>query len=150
MLGRLLPAHGDNTFHGSKFALWIFVPLVLLESVIGVNSIFMGRTVASKADGIPLDTFPAAAAQTVVGLFAMLGLAHLVLCVLCVIVLFRYRSLIPLMFSLLLLDQLGRKAIRQFLPIPTIGAPPGSIVTIVLLILMVVGLALSLRGHDKS
>jgi hypothetical protein len=150
MLGRLLPARVDNTFHGSKFALWVFVPLVLLESVIGVNSIFMGRMVAGSADGIPLDTFPAAAAQTVVGLFAMLGLAHLVWCVLCVIVLFRYRSLIPLMFSLLLLDQLGRKAIRQFLPIPTTGAPPGSIVTIVLLILMVVGLALSLRSHGKS
>jgi hypothetical protein len=45
---------------------------------------------------------------------------------------------------------LGRKAIRQFLPIPTTGAPPGSIVTIVLLILMVVGLALSLRSHGKS
>ena len=150
MLGRLLPRHVDNTYQGSKFAIWVFVPLLLLESVIGVNSIFMARSIASSADGIPLDTFPDAAAQTVIGLFATLGLDRLVMCVLCAIVLIRYRALIPLMFSLLLADQLGRRAIRYFLPIPTVGAPPGNIVTIVLLTLMVVGLALSLRSPGKS
>jgi hypothetical protein len=150
MLDRLLPRQVDNTYQGSKFALWVFVALLLLESVIGVNSIFMARDIASSADGIPLDTFPDSAAQTVIGLFATLGLDRLVMCVLCVIVLFRYRSLIPLMFSLLLVDQLGRRAIRYFLPIPTVGAPPGNIVTIVLLTLMVAGLALSRRSPGKS
>ena len=150
MLDRLLPARADNAYQGSKFALWVFVLLLLLESMIGTNSIFMARNVASSADGIPLDMFAPAAAQAVVSLFAMLGLAHLVICVLCVIVLVRYRALIPLMFTLLLVDQLGRRAIRYFLPIPTVGAPPGNIVTIVLLTLMVAGLALSLRGPDKS
>lgn len=150
MLDRLLPARADNAYQGSKFALWVFVPLVLLESVIGVNSTFMARNVASSADGIPLDTFAPAAAQAVVSLFAMLGLAHLVMCVLCVIVFVRYRALIPFMFALLLVDQLGRRAIRYFLPIPTVGTPPGNIVTIVLLTLMVAGLALSLRGPGKS
>jgi hypothetical protein len=150
MLGRLLPARADNAYQGSKIALWVFALLVLLESMIGTNSIFMARNVASSADAIPLDTFSPAAAQAVVSLFAMLGLAHLVMGVLCVIVLFRYRALIPLMFSLLLVDQLGRRVIRYFLPIPTVGAPPGNIVTIVLLTLMVAGLALSLRGPDKG
>ena len=83
MLGRLLPARVDNTFHGSKLALWVFVSLLLLESMIGVNSIFMARDIASTADGIPLEAFAPAAVQAVVSLFAMLGLAHLVMCVLC-------------------------------------------------------------------
>jgi hypothetical protein len=150
MLDRLLPAHADNTYQGSKIALWIFAALLLLESVIGTNSIFMARDIASSADGIPLDAFAPAAAQTVVSLFAMLGLAHLMMCVLCVIVLVRYRALIPLMFSLLLVDLLGRRAIRYFLPIPTVGAPPGNIVTIVLLTLLVAGLALSLRSQVRG
>jgi hypothetical protein len=150
MLDRLFPARVDNAYQGSKFAIWVFVPLVLLEGVIGVNSTFMARNIARSADGIPLDTFAPAAAQAVVSLFAMLGLAHLVICVLCLIVLVRYRALIPLMFTLLFVDQVGRRVIRYFLPIPTVGAPPGNIVTIVLLTLMVVGLALSLRSPEKG
>src|ERR1035437_1915997 len=137
MLGRLLPARVDNTYHRSKIALWVFALLLLLESVIGTNSIFMAQSVAGTADGIPLEAFAPAAAQAVVSLFAMLGLAHLVMCVLCLIVLLRYRALVPLMFTLLLVDQMGRRVIRYFLPIPTIGSPPGNIVTIVLLTLMV-------------
>jgi hypothetical protein len=150
MLARLFPVHADNTYKGSRIALWVFVSLVLLESMIGVNSVFMAQSVAGTADGIPLEAFPPAAVQAVVGLFAMLGLAHLVLYAMCVIVLVRYRSLIPLMFSLLLVDQLGRKVIRQFLPIPTVGSPPGSVLTLVLLCLIVVGLALSLRSAGTS
>jgi hypothetical protein len=147
MFSRLLPRSADNAYRGSRLALWIFVPLVLLESVIGVNSILRGRDVASGADGIPLDTYSAAAAQTIIGLFATIGLAHLVFCVLCVIVLVRYRAFIPLMFALLLFEQLSRKVIRELLPIPTTGSPPGSIVIFVLLTLMVVGLGLSLRSR---
>lgn len=150
MLGRLFPARADNTFNGSTIGLWLFAPLVLMESIIGVNSIFMARSVASSADGIPLDAFSAGAAQTVVGLFAMLGLAHLMLYLMCVIALLRYRALVPLMYALLLVDQLGRKAIRYFLPIPSAGSPPGTTVMFVLLGLIVVGLVLSLRSPGKD
>ncbi len=149
MLRQLFPRHVDNTYRGYKLALWFFALLVLIKLAIGLNSIFNGYVVASSADGIPLDTFTAAGAQAVVSLFAVLGLSQLMMCSLCILVLVRYRALIPLMFALLLLEHLSRKLILHFLPIARTGTPPGSVVNLVLLALMVVGLALSLRSRGN-
>jgi hypothetical protein len=144
MLNLLLPQPVDNTYRGYKVALWLFGLLVLMKTIISVNSIVNGYSIASSADGIPLDTFAPDAAQTVVSLFGLLGLLTLVLCVLSVVVLVRYRSLVPFMFVLLLLEALGRKLFLQVMPIPRTGDPPGSYVSFVILALMIVGLALSL------
>jgi hypothetical protein len=143
MLTALFPKSIDNDCRGQTLALWLFGLLVLLKSVIGVNSILHGAMVAGSADGIPLDTFTAAGARTVISLFALLGLAHLVMCLWCALVLVRYRAIVPLMIALFLLEQLGGKLIHQFLPIPRTGNPPGSIVTLVLYGLTLVGLTLS-------
>jgi hypothetical protein len=149
MFNPLFPQRVDNTYRGYKLALWIFGLLVLMKLAISLNSIFNGFSVASSADGIPLDTFTPAGAQAVVSLFALLGLSHLMICLLCILVLVRYRALIPSMFALLLLEYLGRKLILHFLPIAKTGTPPGFIVNLVLLALMIVGLALSLRSRDN-
>lgn len=104
MLNALLPRQADNTtYRGSKVALWLFSALVLLRLIMSLNSIFNGRMGASTADGIPLDTFPPDAAQTVVSLFSLMALSNLMMAVLCIVVLVRYRALVPLMFTLLLL-----------------------------------------------
>jgi hypothetical protein len=149
MFDRLLPRHADNTYHGYTLALWFFALLVALKLTIGLNCIFNGRQVAGSADGIPLDTFDPACARMVVSDFALWGLAQVMICVLCILVLVRYRALIPFMFVLLLLEHLGRKLILQVLPIVKTGTPPGFFVNLVLLALMVVGLALSLWSHAK-
>jgi len=149
MFNQLLPRRVDNTYHGNKLALWFFALLVLMKISISLNSIFNGYSVASSADGIPLDTFTSAGAQTVVSLFALLGLSHLMICLLCILVLVRYRAMIPFMFALLLLERLSRKLILHFLPIPKTGTPPGSTVNLVLLAVMIIGLALSLRSQDN-
>lgn len=150
MLNRLLPRNADNTYRGHRLALWLFALLVLLKGIISLNSMINGRDVASSADGIPLDTFTPDGARTVVSLFALLGLSNLMICLLCIVVLARYRALIPFMFSLLLLQHLARKLIHQVMPIVTTGTPPGSVINLVLLVLMVVGLALSLWSPKRS
>jgi hypothetical protein len=118
---------------------------VLLKTIMSLNSIFNGYDVASSADGIPLDTYPPAAARTIVTLFALLGLGHFVLCALGVLVLVRYRSMIPFLFALLLLEHLSRRLILYVIPIVRVGRPPGFAVNVILLVLMIVGLVLSLR-----
>ena len=85
----------------------------------------------------------------VVSLFAIWGLAQLVICLLCILVVVRYRSMIPFMFALLLLEHLSRKLILHFLPLAKTGTSPGFAVDLVLLALMIVGLALSLRSQDN-
>ena len=79
-----------------------------------------------------------------VSIFALLGLAAFVICLLCILVLVRYRSMVPVMFALLLLQSLGGRLILRFLPIVRTGTPPGFYVNLVLLALMIIGLALSL------
>jgi hypothetical protein len=146
MLHQLLPRHADNRFEGPRIALVLFGLLLFFRTGIALSSIFNGHTAASIADGIPLDTYTPAGARTVVALFALLGLANVVIGVIGVVVLARYRSLVPLMFALFLAQQAGRFVILQALPITRIGAPPGTTVNVVILGALIVGFALSLRG----
>ena len=150
MLAGFLPRSADNRYRGHKLGLWLFGLLLLMNAVIGVNSIFNGRMVAASADGIPLSEFGPAGAQTVVSLFALLGLSRLLICVLGVVILARYRALVPLLFGLLLLSHLSGRAIVAFVPIARTGAPPAAIVNNTQLGLLVLGLALSLWRRDRA
>ena len=99
-LDQLLPPRIDNTYRGYRLALWLFALLLFMKIAISLNSVFNGYSVATSADGIPLETFTSAGAQVVVSLFALLGLAHFMICLVCILVLVRYRSMIPFMFAL--------------------------------------------------
>lgn len=145
VFNQLLPPRVDNTYRGSRLALWLFGLLLFMRSAMSLNAIVNGAAVASSADGIPLDRFTAAGAQTVVALFALLGLSHFMLCLLGVLVLVRYRGLVPLVFVLFLLEYLARRLVLQVVPIARIGTPPGVYVNLALLAVTIVGLALSLR-----
>ncbi len=144
MFNELLPQRADNAYQGHKLALWLFAVVILLRVAMSLNSILNGRKIASSADGIPLDTYTPAAAQTTVSLFALLGFSSFLICLLCILVLVRYRSMVPVMFALLLLQSLGGRLILRFLPIIRTGTPPAIYVNLALLAFMVVGLVLSL------
>ncbi len=150
MLQPLLPHHADNAYRGQKLALWLFALLILMKSIVSLNSIFNGYMVANSADGIPLDTFTPAGTRTVVSLFAILGLSRLMLCLLGILVLVRYRTMIPLMFALFVLEHLGGTLILQLKPLATTGTPPGVTVKFILLAVIVVGLVLSLWSRRRA
>ena len=150
MNNRFLPNQIDNTYHGYKLALWLLALLVLMKSIMSINSIFNGYSVATSADGIPLDTFTPAGSQAVVSMFAALALSQLIICLLCVLVLVRYRAMIPLMFALLLVEHLGRRLIFLIIPIVRTGRPPGFYINLALGAVMVVGLALSLLSRASK
>jgi hypothetical protein len=150
MFSRLFPTRAENTYRGSKLALWLFAMLLLMKLAISLGSIFNGHAAAGSADGIPLDAFTPAGAQAVISLFALLGLAGVVFSLLGIVVLVRYRNLVPLMFTLLLLEQLGKKLILHFLPVARTGAAPGSAISLAILVVTIIGLLLSLRGRDSA
>jgi hypothetical protein len=147
MLEQILPRTIDNTYRGRNAALWVLALVVFSKTAMSLNSIFNGRYVASRADGIPLETYTPAGAQAVVSLFAIWGLAHLVICALCVIALVRYRAMVPLLLTLLLVEHVARRAILWAMPIAKTGASPGFGVNLVLLGLILAGLILSLRSR---
>lgn len=143
-MSSLLPRRIDNEYHGQPLGRWLLAVVVCMKSAMALNSIFNGRFVATSADGIPLEIFTPAGAQTVLALFAIWGLAQLVICAPGVLAVVRYRAMIPLVYVLLLGEHLGRKVVLWFLPIVRIGGPPGAMVNHVLLALLFVGLSLAL------
>lgn len=152
MLDELLPKRLDNQYRGNRLALWLFGLVVALKSAQSLSIILNGYSTARDADGIPLDSFTPAAAQTVVAVFAQGSLWRLFFCFVCVLVLVRYRSAVPLMFALLALNYLAAQLLMKFVPLPRVGGPVGPVVNLILFVLMLVGLGLSLwrRGGTDA
>lgn len=143
-MNQLLPASIDGQYRGYKIALWLLGALVLLKAAMGLNSILNGYEVATTADGIPLDNFTPAGTATVLSFLAFWGWSLFLFSMLGVLALVRYRAMVPLVFLLLLVEQLGRKLILTQLPIAQEGSSPAFSINLVLMGLMVVGLILSL------
>lgn len=144
MLESLFPRRADNSYRGHRLALWLFGLTVLLRTAIGFGTIFNGRKAALSADGIPLDAFTPAGAQAFLSVFAIWGLAQVTIGLICFVVLTRYRALVPLMFSLLLLEHLSRKLILFVMPIDRTAHAPGGLINLALVAALIAGLALSL------
>ncbi len=148
ILDRFLPRSIDNAYRGHKLGLWLFAALAFVKAAMGMNCIFNGYSVASSADGIPLDAFPSGASQTIVAHFALWGLCQFLFGLLGLLILIRYRALVPFAFAVFLLEHLSRKLILQFLPVFTTGTPPGFYINLLFLAVMIVGLALSLLSRS--
>lgn len=149
MLTGLLPSVIDNSYRGRRIGLWLF-GLLLVKVAMGVNIILHAESVAVSADGIPVQSFGAGGASSFLSMFAAWGLSQLLLGLCCVLVLVRYRSLVPFMFLVLLLEHVGRKAIQMSYPIARVGDPPGTVINAVLLGIMVLGLVLSLWRSPRG
>ena len=148
MLNKFLPQRIDNAYSGHRLALWLFALVVSVKILQTLLAIFDGHSVVVSADGIPLDTYTPASAQTVVAVLALSGLYRLIIYLLCVLVLVRYRSAIPFMFALLALEFLAAQLILHFIPLVRTGTPPATFVNRILFALMIVGLVLSLWNRD--
>jgi hypothetical protein len=150
ILDELLPKRLDNQYRGNRLALWLFGLVVALKSVQSLAIVFNGYATGRDADGIPLDSYSPAVAQTVVAVLAQGSLWRLFFCLLCVLVLLRYRSAVPLMFALFALNYLAAQLVLRFVPLLRVGVPAGPLVNLILFVIMLVGLGLSLRPRGGS
>lgn len=113
MLSRIFPRTFDNNYRGRQLAIWLFVAVMLLTGLQGAFVIGMTRQTLPSADGISLDNLGATGASLAVSLTALLGLFTLILPVQSIVVLIRYRAMIPFMFiCLLVLDICNRILLR--------------------------------------
>jgi hypothetical protein len=145
MLNQIFPHQCDNNYRGHKLALWLFALLVLMKLGMSLSAIFDGYNMARSADGIPVDTLTSGGAEAVVSITVLLGLSHFLLGSLGVLALIRYRAMIPLMYVLLLVEYFAKKWILLVHPIVRTGTSPNTYVNLVLIALLIIGLALSLR-----
>ena len=143
MLATLFPRPADNRYPGKRLGLWLF-GLVPIKIAMGVNVVLNADVVAASADGVPLQSFGANARSAFLFMFAAWGLCQLVLGLASLVVLLRYRSLVPLAFLALLVEQVGRKLLHLRWPIERTAGAPGSAINAVLLLVLSLGLVLSL------
>jgi hypothetical protein len=143
MLSVLFPRVADNSYPGLKPGLWLFA-LMPIKIVMGVNVMVNAPSIAQSVDGIPVDSFSSTAAAAFLFVFAAWGLGQLLLGLTSLLVLLRYRSLIPLGFLVLLLEQLGRMLLHLRWPVERAGSSNSTYINAALLGIMVLGLVLSL------
>ena len=150
MLNRILPKQVDNVFRGHWLALGLFGLFVALRLVIGANPALNARSVARGADGIPIDAL-GSAGDIVVRLFALQGFSSLVLAMLALLILIRYRAMVPLLFLVFLVELLGRRGLAMLHPMAQAesGTLVGPYINLGLLLILVLGLALSLVGRYR-
>lgn len=150
MFSRLFPKQIDNNYRGYTLAIWLLVLLLLFKTSISVNAVgwnpyMTSGEVLQKADRIPLDTFGANAANAAVLLFAVWGVTHLVLNVLGFIALVRYRTMIPLLYLLMAIDHIGRRALVDVYPIIRVDDGTANVpVNLILIALLLIGFGMSL------
>jgi hypothetical protein len=147
MFSRIFPKQIDNTYRGHRLAIWLFAVAVLMELSMGTNSIVNTRMVAMSADGIPLDQYGAGGADAVTALFAIAGLFRVLLALQGVLVLIRYRAMIPLMYLVLLILHFGSKALLLIHPVAKSGvatAQLGSAFVLTLMAMLLIGFVLSI------
>lgn len=142
MLETLLPRVADNHYPGRRPGLWLF-GLMPLKIAMGLNVVLNASEVARTADGIPLDSFGTAAGAAFSFMFAAWGLGQLVLGLSCLVVVLRYRSLVPLAFLVLSVEQFGRMALKSRWPVERLAEAPGGAINIGLAVVMGSGLLLS-------
>lgn len=145
VLSRLFPRQSSNDYRGARSALALYVLFLLLKLAMSVNSLVFTRTVVTQADGIPIDSYGAGGAQAVLSLFALLSWGQLMLAIVAIVVLIRYRTLVPLMFLILLIEHIGRCVLLMLFPIDRPdGTPVGFYINIGIAVVLLLGLLLSL------
>jgi len=147
---KLLPERIDDTYRGRGLALWLLGLVASVKVVQTVAIICSPYSTLRDADGIPLESYPPDAVQTIVANWELSALGRLIISLLCILVLARYRSLVSFMLAVLAADYLGRELILYFTPITRVGNPPGPIVNLLLFALTLLGLALSIWKRPNA
>jgi len=150
MLPRLLPTPIDNQYRGISIARWVFAAMTLLTVGRSLAHIFLPDGGAQSIATIPLDSFSAAAGGVVIGMFAQWGLTQLMTGLLYLLVLWRYQSLIPLMWLFILFEWSGRLLLGFYKPFETAGTAPGAVGNYIFPVVALVMLPLALwdRGNE--
>lgn len=140
----LLPKIIDNQYRGIKLAQYAFLLITSATIVRSLIHVFAPDGGAMSIATIPLSAYSAEAAATVVLMFSLWGLSQLLMGLVYLGVYLKYKSLIPMMYVLLIVEYSMRIVVGQMKPIVTTGTAPGSVGSWIMVPVCAALLALSL------
>ena len=150
IINKVFPAPVTNIFPGYKLALYVFALLVLITVVRSLIHIIAPDGGAQSIATIPIDTFEGAARSVVIHMFSLWGLSQLLMGIVYAVVLVKYRSLIPFMYVLIIIEYSMRIVLGIFKPIETLSTPPGAILNFIMIPLSIFMLVLALKSPKKD
>ena len=150
IMNQLFPQPINNHYQGRPIAKWTFIAMTVLTVGRSLAHIFLPDGGAQSIATIPLVTYSVEASLVVIGMFAQWGLTQLMFGLLYVLVLWRYQSLIPLMWLFILIEWTGRLLIGFYKPFETAGTAPGAVGNMIFPVLALVMLILALLPSKQS
>ncbi|NIR93926.1 MAG: hypothetical protein GWO08_09670 [Gammaproteobacteria bacterium] len=150
MIEKLFPKNIDNQYRGISIAKWVFVAMTVLTVCRSLAHIFLPDGGAQSIATIPLDGFTSSGAMVVIGMFSQWGLTQLMFGLLYVLVIWRYQSMIPLMWLFILFEWTGRLLLGFYKPFETVGTAPGAIGNMIIPVVALVMLVLSLMTRQEK
>ncbi len=120
----LFPAKADNTLRGSKIPFYIFTLYTILSAVRSCIHLLAPDGGAGSIAGMDLTV---AGAEGIIFAFALWGSSQLLFAIIQLLVVVRYRSLVPLMWLMLILEVLLRELVGAMKPVTFAHTPPGAI-----------------------
>jgi hypothetical protein len=142
VLEQLFPETLDNRFRGHLLALWLFIPITLGKMLAGLSYLFAADVHASQ----PLASPNVAGAAWIADIVVQIGLSELSLGLVFLVVLFRYRSMIPLMYALLLVGILLEKGLMSHSYSAVVSEPSNPLLTLTFALMSIVGFIFSIRS----
>lgn len=139
-VGALLPSPSSG-YRGSRFSLWALVAMTVLTVARGLVHVFAPDGGAGSIAGLDVDVEGGA---NLVALFGQWGWEQLLLSLVTIVVLVRYRFLVPFAWLLQALDWGGRMLVGALKPLVVAAPPPGAIGNWVFLPLALIALWLAL------
>ena len=149
MFGRLFPKALDNAYRGHWLALVILGVLLLLRLAQTGIGLVDPVSIIRGPDGILFDSFNAPAQVAFAYVFRLLCFLNILVCLIGVLALVRYRAMVPLVFLLLLALLSGQKAIALLYPIPRAPEAFGGTIILIMLVVTLLGFVSSLLDRRK-
>lgn len=143
----ILPQKIDNSLKGSKLPFFVFAIYAVISTGRSLIHLLATDGGAGSIAGMDLSV---TGAQGIIFAFALWGSSQLILAMVQIIVVLRYRALVPLMYCLLIIETLLRQLVGYLKPVSFAHTPPGAVGNKIILPLALLMLLMSVRGALRS
>ena len=126
-MNKVFPMVAKNEFKGSRISLWAFIFFTVLMTGRSIAHLLFPEYAFHEIANFALISGQPDPMILFYRLFSLWGLAQLMFCLVCWLVIFRYRALIPIMYLFWLIEWVARTVLHM---ISASGsAPPGTYIS---------------------
>lgn len=144
---KIFPKNANNDYKGNKLAAYVFLLLAVIGTVRSCIHFLAHDGGAGTIAGMDLSV---AGADGIIFAFSLWGSSQLLYAIIQLVVFFRYRTLIPFMYILMLCETAMRMFIGHIKPVHFAHTPPGEILNHIMIPLTIIMFLLSLWYREKA